>query len=327
MVQQPAVGRIDRPPGQQPVDRGAQPLRLGGDRGLVQRSGIAGVADRKRTLEDPPDGVRGLGLATLGIAQQLAHATQQVGKTALVDGTGELAVRRPPVPLQHPREALPKHCRGVVVPAVGGDAVHRDLLARERPQPGAPAADAPASLIWGHDRAGFDPVQERGVGRLAAPRRASNRLGHPTRSHRQAELAQQPRDLADRQPQSLVTPGRQRDRARPKLDGGRAEGVRGLLGMARLNPAATALAAADLQLVAADLGRSGCGQVLLPLAGDPFHDQRTAARRAHRWQPHRHHPVDPLRRQPPPPPPVRLARLAARPPRCGFGRSLENGAA
>jgi hypothetical protein len=85
--------------------------------------------------------------------------------------------------------------------------------------------------------------------------------------------------------------------------------------MARLHPAATHPAAADLQLVAADLGRSGCGQVLLPLAGDPLHDQRTAARRAHPWQPHRHHPVDPLRRRPPPAPPVRLARFAARPPR------------
>ena len=84
--------------------------------------------------------------------------------------------------------------------------------------------------------------------------------------------------------------------------------------MARLDPAATPLAAADLQLVAADLGRSGCGQVLLPLAGDPLHDQRTAARRAHPWQPHRHHPVDPLRRRPPPAPPVGLARLAARAP-------------
>jgi hypothetical protein len=118
---------------------------------------------------------------------------------------------------------------------VGGDAVHRDLLARERPQPGAPAADAPAGLIRGHDRAGFDPVDERGVGRLAAPRRTGDRLHHPTRSHRKAELAQQPRDLGGWQPQSLAAPGRQRDRARPKLDGGRAEGVGGLLGMARLH--------------------------------------------------------------------------------------------
>jgi hypothetical protein len=74
------------------------------------------------------------------------------------------------------------------------------LLARERPQPGASAADAPAGLIRGHDRARLDPIDERGIGRLAAPRRAGDRLGHPTRSHRQTELAQQPRDLAGWQP-------------------------------------------------------------------------------------------------------------------------------
>jgi hypothetical protein len=84
--------------------------------------------------------------------------------------------------------------------------------------------------------------------------------------------------------------------------------------MTRLDATVTPLAAADLHLVAADLGRSGCRQVLLPLASDPLHDQRTTAVRAGIRQSHRHHPVDPLGHRPPPLLPVGRPRLAARPP-------------
>jgi hypothetical protein len=83
--------------------------------------------------------------------------------------------------------------------------------------------------------------------------------------------------------------------------------------MARLHPAPAPLAAAHLHLVAADLGRSGCGQVLLPLQGDPLHPKHTAAARAGIRQPDADHPVDPLGHRPPRMPPIRLARLAARP--------------
>lgn len=67
------------------------------------------------------------------------------------------------------------------------------------------------------------PSASAGVGRLAAARRPRHRLGHPTRGDLKAELAEQPGDLAGRQPQPLVAPGGQRDRARADLDAGRAQ--------------------------------------------------------------------------------------------------------
>jgi len=205
---------------------------------------------------------------------------------------------------------------------VAGDAVHGDALARERPQPGAQASHPPAGLIRRDGRARRDPCDQRLVGRLAAPGRTGDRLAHPARSDPQAELAEQPRDLARRQPQALAAPGSQRDRARAKLHGRRAQRIGGLLGMARLHPAAAHPAAADRHLVAADLGLLGCGQVLLVLAGDPLHAKLAATPRAHRRQPHRHDPVDPTGHRPPRMPPVRLAGLAARPSGVGGGPVL-----
>jgi hypothetical protein len=67
------------------------------------------------------------------------------------------------------------------------------------------------------------PSASAGVDRLAAARRPRHRLGHPTRGDLKAELAEQPGDLAGRQPQPLVAPGGQRDRARADLDAGRAQ--------------------------------------------------------------------------------------------------------
>jgi hypothetical protein len=84
--------------------------------------------------------------------------------------------------------------------------------------------------------------------------------------------------------------------------------------MARLDPAAAALAAADLHLVAADHAGLRWGKVFLVLAGDPLQPKLAAAARAGVRQRHRHHPVDPLRHWPPPVPPIGRTRLAARPP-------------
>jgi hypothetical protein len=67
VVQQPPVGRIDRLPGDEPVDRGAQPLGLGRHLGGVQFAGVAAIPCRQGSLEDAPDRVRGLGLAALGV--------------------------------------------------------------------------------------------------------------------------------------------------------------------------------------------------------------------------------------------------------------------
>jgi hypothetical protein len=217
MVQQPAVGRMDRPPGDELVDLGAEPLGLRGGLGRGQRAGVTLVTDRQGSLEDAADGVRGGGLPALGIGQQLADPAQQVRHTRLMNGGDELAVRRPPVPLQHPLEPLPQDHGSVIEAATGGDGVHRDLLPGKRPQPRPPPTRPPAGLIRRHHRAGLDPLDERQVGRRRPPGGAGDRLDHPTRGDRHAELAEQPGDLAGRQPQPLAQPGGQRDHTRPKL--------------------------------------------------------------------------------------------------------------
>jgi hypothetical protein len=78
MVKQLAVGRIGRLSGHQLVDRAAQSFRRRSRLGRGQLAGIAGGTNRKGLLEDAPDGMRGLGLPTLGVGHQLADPAQQV---------------------------------------------------------------------------------------------------------------------------------------------------------------------------------------------------------------------------------------------------------
>jgi hypothetical protein len=216
----------------------------------------------------------------------------------LVGGVEKLAVRRPPVSFQHPRKPLAEHRRSIGEPASRRDAVNDNALPGEGPQPGTAATDPPAGLVRCDDRAGSHPLGQRGVGRLAAARRPRHRLDHPTRGDFKAELAEQPGDLAGRQPQPLVAPGGQRDRARADLDAGRAQRIRGLLGMAGLDAPPARPTAADRYLEPGDLGRLGRWEVLLVLVGHPFEGDRPAAGRAGSRQRYADHPVDPIRHRP-----------------------------
>jgi hypothetical protein len=80
MVQQPPVGRIDRPTGDELVDLGVQPPSLGRGTCLVQLAGVAPIPDRQRTLEDAADGVRGLGLALLGVGDSSRQRRSRCAK-------------------------------------------------------------------------------------------------------------------------------------------------------------------------------------------------------------------------------------------------------
>ena len=77
VVQQPPIGRIDRPPGDEPVDRRAQPLGLGGHLGGVQPASIQSVSWSSRAargrLKDAA-GRMGSCLAALGVFQRLTAA-------------------------------------------------------------------------------------------------------------------------------------------------------------------------------------------------------------------------------------------------------------
>jgi hypothetical protein len=108
-------------------------------------------------------------------------------------------------------------------------------------------------------------------------RRPRQRLGHPTRGDLDAELAEQPGDLA-----------------RADLDAGRAQRLRGLLRVTGLDTSPAPLAAANLDVIAADLGRRQRGEVFLILAGHPLDAERAATVRAGLRQPNVDDPADPV---------------------------------
>jgi hypothetical protein len=74
VVQQPPVGWIDGSACQQPVDRNAEPLGLGGGLGGVQLAAVTSVPCRQGAKQDAAHRMRRLGLAPLGVIQQLATA-------------------------------------------------------------------------------------------------------------------------------------------------------------------------------------------------------------------------------------------------------------
>ena len=69
---------------QQPIDYRAQPLGLGHGLDGVQLAGVARIPCRQGSPEDAADRMRGLGLAALGIIQQLTAAPQQVRQAGLM---------------------------------------------------------------------------------------------------------------------------------------------------------------------------------------------------------------------------------------------------
>jgi hypothetical protein len=80
MVQQPPVGQVGGPSGNELVDRGAELLSPNSRVGGIQPAGVADIPDRQGLLEEPADRVRGLGLAALGVAEQLIAAAQQCAR-------------------------------------------------------------------------------------------------------------------------------------------------------------------------------------------------------------------------------------------------------
>ena len=106
--------------------------------------------------------------------------------------------------------------------------------------------DFPAGFVGGDDRTAANGRTQRGIGRLGLPRRAVQGARDGTGRHREAEaLAQEPGDLAMRQPELLVEDHHEGDGLRPELHGGGPQRVGGLQRMATLHPASTHRAASD----------------------------------------------------------------------------------
>jgi hypothetical protein len=223
----------------------------------------------------------------------------------------EAAVGRPAVAFDDPGVVLAEHRRGVLPAAAVGDPVDGDLRTDERPQPRPDPTDSPAGFIGRDHRTGAHALGQGLVGRPACPADAGDPLDDPTRGDAQPQLAEQPGDLAGRHPQPLAEPRGQRHRPGTDLGAGRPQRIRGLAGLAGLDPAAARAAAADLDLVAGHQ-RPGRRQVLDVLDRDPLRRHLAAAAGAARRQPDRDHLIDPLGRSPVGTATVGRTRLAAR---------------
>src|SRR6266516_4072891 len=86
--------------------------------------------------------MRSLGLAALGVIQQLTAAAQQVRQAALMGGGGELPIRRPPIAFQYPRIPLAEHHRGIL--EATADAPPPASRSRRGRRPGWPGCRPPA---------------------------------------------------------------------------------------------------------------------------------------------------------------------------------------
>ena len=156
--------------------------------------------------------------------------------------------------------------------------------------------DFPAGFVGGDDRTAANGLTQRGIGRLGLPRRAVQGARDGTGRHREADaLAQEPGDLAMRQPELLVEDHHEGDGLRPELHGGGPQRVGGLQRMAALHPASTHRAASDPDIKAAH-DRVHDRQLFLILrchAGRRHGAGAVGTRRRHRNgdSPHRHAPV------------------------------------
>ena len=123
--------------------------------------------------------MRGLGLPSDRVADQLLAAPQRMRQAGLMGGVLEAAVGRLAVAFQHAGVALAEDRRRVLVAVAWGDPVDRDLRADEGPQPRSCATDPPAGLVGRDHGTGPHAHGQRLVGGLGTAGGPSHRLDDP----------------------------------------------------------------------------------------------------------------------------------------------------
>ena len=181
----------------------------------------------------------------------------------------ELAVRLPAVALQHARVVDADDVRRLREAAARLNGIDGRLAGDEGPEPLQVRRDAPARFIRRYHGTAADRRTQGRIGRVRLARGAVHRVHQPAARDRQAEaIAQQRGDLPVRQPEAFIQEDGERDRLRPQLHGGGAQGVGGLQGMAPLDAPPAAGALPDVDAKRADEGPLD-RQLFLILRGDP----------------------------------------------------------
>ena len=221
-----------------------------------------------------PEGRREHGLDTCrpGTARMVdtegARPTEQMRQTTLVQRVSEPAIGGPAVADQHPGEVRAQDGGRVVEAPSWTNRIHRRVRRRERPEPMQHGIDAPAGFIGAHDRTAADLGTQRRVGRAGHAGGPMQGLYEAPRGDGQPEaLAQQRRDLLERDTDVLVQEHNEGDRTRPQVHVGGAQRVGGLQRMAALDATATGDTAPDLHVEASNDGPDH-GEIFLILGGD-----------------------------------------------------------
>ena len=195
---------------------------------------------------------------------------------------GEAAIRRPPIPHQDAVEVRTQHLGRFVEATPRTNPIHRGLRGRERPQPVPHRTDAPAGFVGADHGTAADLLAQRGVGRGGHAGGAMQHVHEASGRHGQPEaLPQERRHLRERHADFFVQARHQRDGARPHVDVGGPDRVRGLQGMAALHAASTLCALPDGHIKAPD-DRLDEGKIFLILRRDAPQIQCPATPRTRR---------------------------------------------
>lgn len=164
-----------------------------------------------------------------------------------------MPIGRPAITDQDPVEVRARHRGGLGEAAARLNPIDRRVGRRKSPEPLQVPADFPARFIGAHHRAAAH-LRTQGVVRGSGlPRGAMYGMHQPTpRDGEAVPLLQERHDFAERQSELFVEHDDQRDHLRAELRGGRADRVRRLQGMPRLDAMAASIAAADVDVKLAD---------------------------------------------------------------------------
>ena len=235
---------------------------------------------------------------------------------------GEATIRRPPIPHQDTVEVRPQHRGRLVEATPRADPIHRGLRGRECPQPVPHRTDAPAGFVGADHGTAADLLAQRGVGRGGYAGGAMQHVHEASGRHAQPEALPQERGhLRERHADFFVQARHQRDGARPQVDVGGPDRVRGLQGMSTLHAASTLGALPDGHIKAPH-DRLDAGKVFLVLRRDVKQVQCPATPRTRRGKRGRVGRIDAGGNRAPCPAPIPAAGPSPRLPTAALGPIL-----
>jgi hypothetical protein len=213
------------------------------------RAGDAAIAHSQRVMQDPRD-ARWQARPRM-IALQEPTPPEEMRETGLMKRLEKLPIRSPAIATEPTGEVGAEDGGGIPKSAPRADRVDRRGGRREDPQPMQHRPDLPAGFIRDDDGTGPYRFAERGVRGLTLSGRAMERAHQPARRDVQAEaVAEQRRDLPERQAELFVEAHGQGHGVRAQWHGGGTERVGGLQRMTPLNASLTAATAADMHIEA-----------------------------------------------------------------------------